>query len=129
MIILPPLSQGTYAVFAEDLRLEMRLGVYPEERSPQPVRIDTVVIARRLGRGDGIEDVIDYNHLRDDALNLAEERHFGLQETFCETLIARLRMRPGVLGVIVETRKLTAFADIAAIGCHMERIDPDALAR
>ena len=126
-MMIPRLNKGYYAVFAEDLRLDMRLGVYPEEVTPQPVRIDILAIVQRLGDGDGIEDVVDYNHLRDDALALADERHFGLQETYCEALISRLRDRDTIHGVIVETRKLSAFADCAAIGCHMSDIDPAAL--
>ena len=127
---IPLLNEGFYAVFAEDLRLDMRLGVYPEEKTaPQPVRIDIVAIVKRLGKDDGIEDVVDYNHLRDEAVSLAADRHFGLQETFCEAVIDRLRRHSAVHGVIIETRKLTAFADIAAIGCQMTAIDPDIFVR
>lgn len=126
---IPLLNEGYYAVFAEDLRLDMRLGVYPEETVPQPVQIDIAAIVKRLGSSDGIEDVVDYNHLRDEAVSLAADRHFGLQETFCEAVISRLRRHSAVHGVIIETRKLTAFADIAAIGCQMTAIDPGALAR
>ncbi|MEM9233397.1 MAG: dihydroneopterin aldolase [Pseudomonadota bacterium] len=126
---IPPLKEGYYAVFIETLRLDMRLGVYPEEVTPQPVQIDIAAIVRRLGPGDGIEDVVDYNHLRDDALALAEERHFGLQETYCEALIGRLRDRETIYGVTIETRKLSAFADSAAIGCRMTDIDPGVLSR
>lgn len=126
---LPLLARGHYAVFAQNFRIDMRIGVYPEETVPQPVRLDIAVIVLRLGAGDGIEDVYDYNHLRDEALALAADRHFGLQETFCEAIIARLRDgHDAVRGVIVESRKLRAFADCDAIGCHMTDIDPEALA-
>ena len=124
---VPLLAKGYYAIFADNLRIDMRLGVNPDEVSPQPVRIDIIAIVRRLGEGDGIEDVVDYNHLRDDALELCEERHFGLQESYCEALIERLRARDTIAGVIVETRKLSAFADCAGIGCHMTDIEPEAL--
>ena len=125
---LPLLASGFYAIFAEDLRLDMRLGVYPEEVTPQPVRIDVAAIVTRLSEGDGIEDVVDYNHLRDTALQLAESRHFGLQETYCETLMAELRAHEHIRGVMVETRKLSAFADCAAIGCYMTDLDRRILA-
>lgn len=126
---LPFLAPGYYAVFAEDLRLDMRLGVNPDEVTPQPVRIDIAAIVRRIGEGDGIEDVVDYNHLRDEALGLADSRHFGLQETFCEAVIGRLRQREAIRGVVIETRKLSIFADCAAIGCRMSDIDPRVLDR
>lgn len=126
---LPLLASGYYAIFVDNLRIDMRLGVNPDEVSPQPVSIDIAAIVRRIGAGDGIEDVVDYNHLRDDALELCDERHFGLQESYCEALIGRLRARDTIAGVMVETRKLSAFADCAGIGCHMSDIDPDALSR
>lgn len=128
-MMLPLLAQGYYAVFVEDLRFDMRLGVYPEEVVPQPVRIDIIAIVKRVGHGDGIEDVLDYNHLRDDALALAHENHFGLQETYCEAVIETLRRHPAIHGVMIESRKLSAFADCESIGCHMTAIDPEALAR
>lgn len=128
MMILPPLASGYYALFVEGLRFDMRLGVNPEEVEAQPVQIDIAMVTRRLGDGDGIEDVVDYNHLRDAALTLAEERHFGLQETFCEVLIDQLRRHSGVAGIVVETRKLTVYKDITSVGCRMVAIDPAALA-
>lgn len=124
---IPPLADGYYAVFLEDLRQHIRLGVTEAEVRPQPVRIDIAAIVKRLGPGDGIEDVVDYNHLRDAAVTLTDSRHFGLQETLCEALIETLCTHEGVAGVIVQTRKVAIYDDAGAVGCQMSAIAPSAL--
>ena len=125
---LPLLASGYYAVFLEDLRRKVRLGVLAHEAEPQLVRFDVAMVLMRAGPGDGIEDVADYNHLRDAVLSLTEERHFGLQETLCEAIIDRLMALPEVHGVAVETRKLTVYEDAQAVGCAMTRVDARARA-
>ena len=124
---LPLLAPGYYAVFLEDLRRKVRLGVLAHETKPQLVRFDVAMVLSRVGTGDGIEDVADYNHLRDAILDLTAERHFGLQETLCEAIIERLMALPEVHGVAVETRKLTVYEDAQAVGCAMTRVDACAL--
>ena len=128
MIALPPLAPGRYAVFLEDLRRKVRLGVLAHEAEPQLVRFDVAMVLARVGPGDGIEDVADYNHLRDAVTELTAERHFGLQETLCEAIIERLLALPEVSGVAVETRKLAVYEDAGAVGCRMARYAPGALA-
>lgn len=129
MLSLPQLADGLYALFLEDLRRPMRIGVLPHEVRPQTVRVDIVVIVRRLGRGDGIEAVVDYNHLRDTVLELATSGHFGLQETLCEAIIEKLMEHRGILGVVVESRKMDVYTDAAAVGCRIARLPAHALAQ
>ncbi|MEM9840426.1 MAG: dihydroneopterin aldolase [Pseudomonadota bacterium] len=124
---IPPLSDGHYAVFLEDLRVHVRLGVLPHEVRPQAFACTVAMICTRIGYGDGIEDVVDYNNLRDAVLELTNDQHFGLQETLCEAIIERLKKHPYVHGVMVETRKLTVYDDAAAVGCAMASIDASAL--
>lgn len=124
---IPLLSPGHYAVFLDDLRLQVRLGVLPEETVPQTVGFSLCVILSRIGPGDGIEDVVDYNHLRDTVLRLTEKRAYGLQETLCEAIIEDLRSHRNVHGAIVETRKLCVYSDAEAVGCRMDSIDEEAL--
>ncbi|MEO1657146.1 MAG: dihydroneopterin aldolase [Pseudomonadota bacterium] len=126
---IPQLSPGHYAVFLEDLRLDVRLGILPSEKTAQPVSFHIAAIVRRIGSGDGIEDVVDYNHLRDTVLEIVEEGPVGLQETLCEAIIESLIRRPGIHGVIVETRKLSVYDDAQCAGCRMSRVAPEALAR
>ena len=125
---IPHLADGFYAIFLEDLRLNVRIGILPSEKDAQPVSFRVAAIVKRIGPGDGIEDVVDYNHLRDGILQLVEEAPIGLQETLCEAIIEGLMRRPSVHGVVVETRKLAVYDDAESVGCHMSRMAPEALA-
>lgn len=124
---IPDLAPGYYAVFLEELRAHVRLGVLEHEVRPQAVSFAVAAIVSRVGPGDGIEDVVDYNLLRQTVLDEAQNNHFGLQETLCEAVIEILRGHSNVHGVVVETRKLTVYDDAAAVGCRMAHIDKEAL--
>ncbi|MCQ8184601.1 dihydroneopterin aldolase [Parvularcula maris] len=124
---LPPLQQGHYTVFLEDLRRHVKLGVLDHEVRPQLVSFSIAAIIKRLGPGDGIEDVVDYDHLRQAVITLTEDTHFGLQETLCEALIEEIGRHKGVHGVVAETRKLSVYPDAEAVGCRMERIEEGVL--
>ncbi|NNU15303.1 dihydroneopterin aldolase [Parvularcula sp. ZS-1/3] len=124
---LPLLAPGYYAVFLEDLRKHVKLGVLEHEVRPQAVSFNLAVIASRVGKGDGIEDVVDYDNLRQTILEVTADEHFGLQETLCEAIIASLRTRDNIHGVLIETRKLTVYDDAEAVGCRMSDIDKEAI--
>ncbi|MEO1041897.1 MAG: dihydroneopterin aldolase [Pseudomonadota bacterium] len=126
---LPILAPGFYAVFLEDLRLDVRIGILPSEKLAQPVSFQIAAIVQRISAGDGIEDVVDYNHLRDTVFEIVEAGPVGLQETLCEAIIERLFSRPSVHGVVVETRKLSVYDDAESVGCRMSNIAQEALAR
>lgn len=124
---LPDLKPGFYAVFLENFRVQMTIGVLEHEKTPQTVSFSIGAILRRIGPGDGIEDVVDYNHLRETVLDLTSGRGYGLQETLCEEIIERLKRHRNVHGVVIETRKLCAYDDADAVGCRLSDIDPEAL--
>ncbi|GGY43406.1 dihydroneopterin aldolase [Parvularcula lutaonensis] len=124
---LPNLAEGYYAVFLEDLRAHVKLGVLEHETRPQAVSFQVGAIVTRVGKGDGIEDVVDYDHLRQTVLDVTEGEHFGLQESLCEAIIKTLRTHGNVHGVVVETRKLAVYDDAQAVGCRMASIDREAL--
>ncbi|NRA29384.1 MAG: dihydroneopterin aldolase [Parvularculaceae bacterium] len=119
---LPLLQPGFYTVFLEEMRSHVKLGVLPHETRPQAVSFSVAAIVSRIGPGDGLEDVVDYNHLRDTIIDLTTDQHYGLQETLCEAIIENLQRHPNVHGVIIETRKLTVYDDAQAVGCRMAAI-------
>lgn len=124
---LPHLAPGYYAVFLERLTLQVTLGVLDHEKTPQTVSVSVAAILSRIGPGDGIEDVVDYDHLRETVLELVHAKSFGLQETLCEEIIEQLMKRPNVHGIVVETRKLCVYDDADAVGCRMAEIAKEAL--
>ena len=68
----------------------MRLGIHPHEAVPQRVRLSVrmTVAYRAAPSGDRIEEVLDYDFVREGILALAAGQGFALQETLCEAVAA-----------------------------------------
>ena len=100
----------------------IRLGIHPHEAAPQPVLVS---VAMTVGYGeplrdDAIEQVLDYDFVRDGIRALAAERGFALQETLCEAIAALCLADARVRLVRVRTMKTDVYPD-AAIGCEIVR--------
>lgn len=109
-----------YCIILKEHALTVKIGIHDFERQgPQRLLVDVAVAMMRKGAGDRIGDVIDYDYIREEAAALAGARHYELQETFCEALIARCRLRPGVLGIAVSSRKPDVYPDCRSVGCLM----------
>ena len=111
-----------FTTILDDLRVLIRLGIYPHEAEPQPVTISVrmTVDYPATPRGDAIEEVLDYDFVRAGILALAADRRFALQETLCETVAALCLADKRVRSVTVRTMKTDIYPD-ARIGCEVVR--------
>ncbi len=111
---------AVYAIILREHALSVRIGIHDFERQgPQRLLVTAAGAMARKGEGDAIGQVIDYDYIRDEAAALARDRHYELQESFCEALIASCRRKPGVLGVAILTQKPDVYPDCRAVGCLM----------
>jgi 7,8-dihydroneopterin aldolase/epimerase/oxygenase len=111
-----------YRILLEGLEVEMGLGIHDAERAaPQRVTLDVAMTCRYpdLPR-DRIEDVVNYDFLRDEIRTLAGSRHFELQETLCEEVAALTLREAPVVEVRVRSMKLDIYPD-ARVGCEIVR--------
>ena len=69
---------------------------------------------------DRIDEVLDYDFVREGIVRLAAERAFALQETLCETIAALCLADRRVLRVRVRTLKTDVYPD-AGVGCEILR--------
>jgi dihydroneopterin aldolase len=116
---------GIYCIVLREHALAVSIGIHEAERqSPQRLLVSAAIALARKSAGDHIGAVIDYDYIREEAARLAGARHYELQESFCEELIARCRQRPGVLGVAVSTQKPDVYPDCRAVGCLMVWTSP-----
>jgi dihydroneopterin aldolase len=112
-----------YTILLEGLEVTMGLGIHPEERAaPQRVLVGVTMLCRYADiPDDRIDAVVDYDFLREGIRELAESRHFALQEIFCEE-VARLALRDArVVEVRVRSMKRDIYPD-AQVGCEIVRI-------
>ena len=111
-----------FTTLLDGLAVMIRLGIYPHEAEPQRVIVSvdmTVDYPAPLG-DDAIEQVLDYDFVREGILALAVERRFALQETLCETIAALCLGDARVKRVRVRTMKTDVYPD-AGIGCEIVR--------
>ena len=111
-----------FTTLLDRLTVMIRLGIYAHEVEPQRVTISvemTVDYPAPLGE-DAIEQVLDYDFVREGILALAAERRFALQETLCETIAALCLSDARVKKVRVQTMKTDIYPD-AGIGCEIVR--------
>jgi len=111
-----------YTTILDALTVPLRLGIHPHEATPQPVSISVAMTVDypQPPSEDAIEQVLDYDFLRDGILDMAASRAFALQETLCEAIVALCFADPRVRRVTVRTVKTDIYPD-ARIGCEVER--------
>ena len=111
-----------FTTILDSLEVFIRLGIHPHEAEPQRVRLSVwmTVDYVQSPSADRIEEVLDYDFLRDGVHRLAADEGFALQETLVEA-VAALCLRDGrVREVRVRSMKLDVYPD-AAVGCEVVR--------
>jgi 7,8-dihydroneopterin aldolase/epimerase/oxygenase len=112
-----------YTTILERLEVRIGLGIHPQElAAPQRVLLSvrmTVAYPERVAE-DRIEEVLDYDFVREGVLRMAAERRFALQETLCDAVAALCLRDPRVEEVVVRSTKPDVYPD-AAVGCEVVR--------
>ncbi len=110
------------------LVVDANVGVYEHEKQgPQPI-LFTIEAWVRLDistpNRDHIEEVVDYDFLRDTALIFAHECHHALLETLAEKILDALLAHTQIDAVRLLIEKTNIFADCESIGIETYREKP-----
>ncbi len=111
-----------YRIILDRLDVAMRLGIHPHEAAPQRVRLSVEMLVGYPApvAEDRIEEVLDYDFVREGIHALARGEGFALQETLVDA-VATLCLADGrVREVRVRSMKLDVYPD-AAVGCEVVR--------
>ena len=111
-----------YTTHLTDLDVAIRLGIHPHEAEPQRVRLSVAMTVAydRAPSADRIEEVLDYDFVREGVLAMAATKGFALQETLVDAVAALCLSDPRVREVRVRSTKLDVYPD-AAVGCEVVR--------
>lgn len=112
------LLAGLRRIFLRNLTVLCSIGIHPAEReAPQRVlvNIDLYVQGGAPDR-DSIDQVVDYDFLREEVRRLAASRHFNLQETLVEAIAETCLHRRDVLAARVSTEKPDVYPDCDSVG-------------
>ena len=109
----------------------MRIGIHDFElQAPQRMRFDVdlyVPYAHSSPTEDRIDEIVDYDFVRDTIRRLCETGHINLQETLCDDILTHLLAHTGVMAARVSTRKPDVYPDCDAVGVEVFRAKPGVL--
>jgi dihydroneopterin aldolase len=105
----PFLLQHHRRLFLRGLQVQARIGIHDfEQQAPQRLIIDVdlyVSLAETQVSNDQLDEVVDYDFVRQVVQQRVAQGHIGLQETLCDDIMAALLAHPGVQAAQVSTRK------------------------
>lgn len=111
-------------IFLRRCAVRCSIGIHPFERAePQRVLVDVdlYLYPHAQDPQEDIARVLDYDFLREGIRALTVGRHFNLQETLVEEIVALCLARPEVRGVRVSTEKPDVYPDCEAVGVEVVR--------
>ena len=120
-----PLLASYRRLFIKDLEVLARIGIHDFELgAPQRLLIDVdlyVDLKATSPSSDNIEEVVDYDFIRQVVFKRIEAGHINLQETLCDELAQLLLANAKVLAVQLSTRKPDVYPDCSAVGVEIFR--------
>jgi len=118
-----PLLAHCRRLFVKDLEVLARIGIHDFELvSAQRLLIDVdlyVSLQATSPKSDSIEEVVDYDFIRQVVLARIQKGHIHLQETLCDELAEQFLQNPQVLAVQLSTRKPDVYSDCVAVGVEI----------
>lgn len=104
------------------LKLDVSIGIHEFEKiGPQPYRVELGLQIQNdyWTRNDSIAETVDYDRLREQVKAHLSSRHFNLQETVIQAVIAIcFDLDERVVAVDVRTSKTAVYPDCDSVGLH-----------
>lgn len=108
--------------------LPVRIGVHDFERlAPQRMWFDVDICVRLKdapANQDHISQTLNYDFIRAVISETVGTKHHELQETLCDTVLARLLEHPLVQAARVSTRKPDVYPDCESVGTERIALKP-----
>ena len=112
-------------IFLKGFQVQASIGFHSHETlARQRIVIDVdlyIASAQAPIARDQIDEVLDYDFLRDEIKAITMNRHFNLQETLAETIADRVLERPLVQLVRVQIQKPDVYEDCESLGVEVLR--------
>jgi dihydroneopterin aldolase len=110
-------------LFVKDLEVLARIGIHDFELLAAQrllINVDLYVgLQATSPKSDSIDEVVDYDFIRQVVLARIQKGHIHLQETLCDELAEEFLQNPQVLAVQLSTRKPDVYSDCAAVGVEI----------
>lgn len=112
-------------LFLRGFVVDANIGIMAHEIGrTQRVNIDVDLYLRPFNGPieDHIDNVLDYDFVREEIKEIVQRGHINLQETLAETIAENCLKREQVVGVRVATSKLDVYGDCTAVGYEIVRV-------
>ncbi len=126
--MIDPLLTDCRRIFLRGLSRRVRIGIHDFERAAAQrilFNIDLYVpLVQTTPQCDRIDEVVDYDFVRNEVTRITERGHIDLQETLCDAVLNALLAHPLVVAARVSTRKPDVYDDCEAVGVEAFRRKP-----
>ena len=110
-------------LFLRDYEIYINIGVHDfEKKAEQRVILNVdlyIPLAMNTPSQDQLDEVVDYDFIRQVVLARIQKGHIHLQETLCDELAKEFLQNPQVLAVQLSTRKPDVYTDCTAVGVEI----------
>ncbi len=112
-------------IFLRDWVVEANIGVYSNERGVMQRLLLNIDLYVRLSHStpvrDALEEVVDYDFIREVVRNRLARGHVNLQETLVDDVASELLQHPAAVAVRVASEKTEIYENVAGIGAEILR--------
>ena len=113
-------------LFLRGLTVQAHIGIHDFElNAAQRIIIDVDLYVSFAGthpKDDRIDEVVDYDFVRELIARRIARGHVELQETMCDELVQQMLAHPQVRAVRLSTQKPDVYPDCAGVGVEVFRM-------
>lgn len=110
-------------LFLSNYEVYINIGVHDfEKRGEQRVLINVdlfVPLTENTPKKDSLDEVVDYDFMRQSIIQRVAKGHIHLQETLCDDVAKIMLTHPSVRAVRVSTAKPDVYPDCDAVGVEI----------
>ena len=124
--LLHPALSDCRRLFLRNYEVMSNIGVHDfEKKGEQRVLFNVelfIPLAESTPVSDQLNEVVDYDFIRDTIETRVAQGHVQLQETLCDDIARTLLAHPKVKAVQISTQKPDVYPDCEAVGVEVFRI-------
>ena len=117
-------------LFLRNYEVMINIGVHDfEKKGEQRVLINVdlyIPLERSTPKADHLEEVVDYDFMRETIARRMAQGHVHLQETLCDDVVRSMLAHPSVRAVRVSTMKPDVYPDCEGVGVEVFQIKDEA---
>ncbi len=113
-------------LFLRNYEVQINIGVHEfEKKGEQRVLINVdlfIPLAMSTPQDDHLDEVVDYDFMRDTIARRMAQGHIHLQETLCDDVARAMLAHPKVRAVRVSTEKPDVYPDCESVGVEVFQV-------